>query len=158
MDKAAGELEKLGIRNYLVEIGGELRGRGRNAAGKSWRVGIEQPNVVQGSAAQVIVALDNQSLATSGDYRIFHTDPQGKRLSHIINPKNRRPISHNLASVSVVADSAMSADGLATGLFVLGDAEALKVAEKENLAVFLIIRDEKGYHTQMSGAFKRLIQ
>ncbi len=157
VDKVAGELEKLGIQNYLVEIGGELHGKGLNTQGEPWRIGIEQPNIVQGGDTQIVVPLDNRSLATSGDYRIFHVDPQGRRLSHIIDPKTRRPLSHRLASISVVADNATTADGLSTGLFVLGETEALKLAEQQNLAVFLIIRDQNGYHTEMSGAFKKLL-
>lgn len=158
VDKAASVLEKHGIRNYLVEIGGELHGKGKNAQGEPWRVGIEQPNIVQGSSAQIVLPLDNRALATSGDYRIFHTDANGKRLSHIINPKTKRPIDHNLASVSVIADNATTADGLSTGLFVLGETEAMKLAETEKLAVFMIIRDKDGYHTAMSSEFAKLIR
>ncbi|MCF7521269.1 FAD:protein FMN transferase [Neisseria sp. ZJ106] len=157
VDKVAATLEQAEIDNYLVEIGGELHGKGHNAQNEAWRVGIEQPNIVQGGAAQIVVPLNNRSLATSGDYRIFHTDAHGKRLSHIINPQTRRPISHNLASISVVADNAMTADGLSTGLFVLGEQAALKLAEAENLAVFLIIRDQDGYRTAMSSAFRKLV-
>ena len=158
VDKVAGELEKYGIQNYLVEIGGELHGKGKNAHSEPWRIGIEQPNIVQGGNTQIIVPLNNRSLATSGDYRIFHVDKSGKRLSHIINPNNKRPISHNLASISVVADSAMTADGLSTGLFVLGETEALKLAEQEKLAVFLIVRDKDGYRTAMSSEFEKLLR
>ena len=158
VDKTAAELEKLNIGNYLVEIGGELHGKGHNAQGNPWRIGIEQPNIVQGGATQITIPLDNKSLATSGDYRIFHVDKSGRRLSHIINPKTKQPISHNLASISVVAENATLADGLSTGLFVLGETEALKLAEQENLAVFLIIRTPQGgYHTEMSSAFKKLL-
>lgn len=158
VDKTAAELEKLNIGNYLVEIGGELHGKGHNAQGNPWRIGIEQPNIVQGGATQITIPLDNKSLATSGDYRIFHVDKSGRRLSHIINPKTKQPISHNLASISVVAENATLADGLSTGLFVLGETEALKLAEQENLAVFLIIRTPQGgYHTKMSSAFKKLL-
>lgn len=155
VDKLALHLESLGIRNYLVEIGGELRGKGRNAENQAWRIGIEQPGPVQSGAAQIIIPLDNSALATSGDYRNFHTDNQGKRLSHIINPQTRRPIDHKLASVSVIADNAMTADGLATGLFVLGEEKALEIARKEQLAVFLIIKTANGYRTEMSPAFKQ---
>lgn len=157
VDKVARHLEKSGIRNYLVEIGGELHGKGRNASGQAWRVGIEQPNRTQGSGTQIIVPLDNRSLATSGDYRNFHLDKDGKRLSHIINPQTRAPIRHKLASVSVIADTAVTADGLSTGLFVLGEEKALAIAEQHGLAVFLIIYDNKGYKTEMSSAFKKLV-
>lgn len=135
-----------------------MHGKGHNAQGNPWRIGIEQPNIVQGGATQITIPLDNKSLATSGDYRIFHVDKSGRRLSHIINPKTKQPISHNLASISVVAENATLADGLSTGLFVLGETEALKLAEQENLAVFLIIRTPQGgYHTEMSSAFKKLL-
>lgn len=157
VDKVAQHLEQSGIQNYLVEIGGELHGKGRNASGQAWRVGIEQPAIVQGGAAQIIVPLDNQSLATSGDYRNFHLDKNGKRLSHIINPQTRAPISHKLASVSVIADNATTADGLSTGLFVLGEEKALALAEQHGLAVFLIIYDKDGYKTEMSSKFKKLV-
>ncbi|PSJ81468.1 FAD:protein FMN transferase [Neisseria iguanae] len=157
VDKVAQHLEKSGIRNYLVEIGGELYGKGNNASGETWRVGIEQPNIVQGSGTQIIVPLDNQSLATSGDYRNFHLDDNGNRLSHIINPQTRAPIRHKLASVSVIADNTATADGLSTGLFVLGEEKALALAEQYGWAVFLIIYDGNGYKTEMSSAFKKLV-
>lgn len=156
VDKLAQHLDALGIQNYLVEIGGELRGKGKNAQGEFWRVGIEQPSLAQQQNSQIVIPLDNQALATSGDYRNFYTDEHGNRLSHIINPKTELPINHNLASVSVVADSTMTADGLATGLFVLGETDALRVAEREKLAVFLIVKTPNGYETKMSSEFKKL--
>lgn len=157
VDKVAKHLETLGIHDYLVEIGGELRGKGHNAQQAAWRVGIEQPNMVQGGATQIVIPLQNKALATSGDYRIFRVDANGKRQSHIINPIEKKPISHQLASISVVADSAMTADGLSTGLFVLGEEKALQLAEQHHLAVFLIIQSDNGYRTEMSSAFKQLI-
>lgn len=158
VDKLAQHLDGLGIQNYLVEIGGELRAKGRNQKNKAWNVGIEQPQFAQKQAAQIVVPLNNRSLATSGDYRNFYTDASGKRLSHIINPKSKQPISHNLASVSVVADNAMTADGLATGLFVMGEEKALATAEKNRLAVFLIIKTADGFKTEMSSAFKEIVK
>lgn len=157
VDRVAQVLEENGVQHYLVEIGGELRGRGRNAQGQPWQVGIEQPQMAQGQAAQVVLPLDNRALATSGDYRNFHTDAQGRRLSHIIHPQTMAPITHQLASVSVVADSTMRADGLATGLFVLGEQEALAMAEEQDLAVFLIIHTGDGFRSEMSSAFRRLL-
>ncbi len=157
VDKLALHLESLGINDYLVEIGGELRGLGRNAQGQPWRVGIEQPAMLQGGGTQTVVPLNHCALATSGDYRNFHTDQQGRRLSHIIDPKSKTPISHRLASVSVLADNAMTADGLSTALFVLGEEQALRLAERHGLAVFLIIRnDDGGYRSEMSTAFKMI--
>lgn len=157
VDKLAQHLDSLGVQNYLVEIGGELRGKGNNAKGEAWQVGIEQPSLAQQHTSQIVVPLHNRALATSGDYRNFHIDEKGNRLSHIINPKTKQPISHHLASVSVVADNAMTADGLATGLYVLGETEALRVAEHEKLAIFLIIKTENGFESKMSSEFKKLV-
>lgn len=157
VDKLSEHLEKLGLQNYLVEIGGELRGKGNNLQGKPWRIAIEKPELVQGTTSQITVPLHNLGMATSGNYRNYFEDEQGNRLSHIIDPKTLRPISHNLASITVFSPSTMTADGLSTGLFVLGSEKALEIAERENLAIFLIIKKGQGYETKMSTAFEKLI-
>ncbi len=157
VDKLARHLEMLGIENYLVEIGGELRGKGHNLKGVPWRIAIEKPEFTQGTSSQITVPLHNLGMATSGNYRNYFEDEQGNRLSHIIDPKTLRPISHNLASITVFAPTAMTADGLSTGLFVLGAEKAIEVAERENLAIFLIIKKGEGYETKMSTAFEKLI-
>lgn len=158
VDKLAEHLEHIGISNYLVEIGGELRGKGKNLQGLDWRIAIEQPVMAQGQTAQITVPLHNLAMATSGNYRNYFEDEQGNRLSHIIDPKQLRPVSHNLASITVLAPTTMTADGLSTGLFVLGAEKALEVAEREKLAIFLIIKNGEAFETQMSSEFKKLIQ
>lgn len=157
VDKLAQYLDKLGIQNYLVEIGGELRAKGKNPQKEAWHIGIEHPQMAHKQTSQIVVPLNNQALATSGDYRNFHLDEQGKRLSHIIHPITHQPINHQLASISVITDSAMTADGLSTGLFVLGEERALALAEQHKLAIFLIIKTEHGFKTKMSSAFKNLL-
>ncbi|WGE91520.1 FAD:protein FMN transferase [Actinobacillus genomosp. 1] len=157
VDKLAEYLESLGLANYLVEIGGELRGKGKNLQGVDWRIAIEQPTLAQGQAAQITVPLHNLGMATSGNYRNYFEDEQGNRLSHIINPKELRPVSHKLASITVFAPTTMTADGLSTGLFVLGPEKALEVAEREKLAVFLIIKNGETFETKMSSEFEKLI-
>lgn len=157
VDKLSEHLEKLGLQNYLVEIGGELRGKGNNLQGKPWRIAIEKPELVQGTTSQITVPLHNLGMATSGNYRNYFEDEQGNRLSHIIDPKTLRPISHNLASITVFSPTTMTADGLSTGLYVLGAEKALEIAERENLAIFLIIKKGQGYETKMSTAFEKLI-
>lgn len=158
VDKLAEHLETIGVSNYLVEIGGELRGKGKNLQGLDWRIAIEQPVMTQGQAAQITVPLHNLAMATSGNYRNYFEDEQGNRLSHIIDPKQLRPVSHNLASITVFAPTTMTADGLSTGLFVLGAEKALAVAEREKLAIFLIIKNGDKFETQMSSEFNKLIQ
>lgn len=105
-----------------------------------------------------MLPLENLAMATSGDYRNFHLDAQGNRLSHIINPQTFSPIHHRLASITVIQSSTMTADGLATGLFVLGEDKALELAEQEKIPVFMIIQSGEGFETKMSSAFKSLIQ
>lgn len=158
VDKLAEQLETIGVSNYLVEIGGELRGKGKNLQGLDWRIAIEQPTLAQGQAAQITVPLHNLAMATSGNYRNYFEDEQGNRLSHIIDPKQLRPVNHNLASITVLAPNTMTADGLSTGLFVLGTEKALELAEREKLAVFLIIKKDDTFETQMSSEFQRLIK
>lgn len=157
VDKLAEHLESLGLTDYLVEIGGELRGKGKNLQHVDWRIAIEQPTLAQGQAAQITVPLHNLGMATSGNYRNYFEDEQGNRLSHIINPKTLRPVSHKLASITVFAPTTMTADGLSTGLFVLGPEKALEVAEREKLAIFLIIKNGDVFETKMSSEFEKLI-
>ncbi|QGM81325.1 FAD:protein FMN transferase [Otariodibacter oris] len=158
VDKLSEYFEQLNVANYLVEIGGEIRGKGKNLSGTDWRISIEKPEFTQGTTSQIVVPLHNLAMATSGNYRNYFEDENGDRLSHIIDPKILRPISHNLASVTVFSDKTMTADGLATGLFVLGPEKALEIAEKEELAIFLIIKTEQGYTTEMSSKFKKLTE
>ena len=135
-------LEDKGINNYLVEIGGEVRVNGKKLDGSNWVVGIEQPSPNTNRAIRLTVPIKNESMATSGDYRNYFEDG-GVRYSHIIDPRTKKPITHNLASVTVVAKSTALADGLATGLLVMGKKGALKFANKQNLAIYMIVR-EKG--------------
>lgn len=157
VDKLAQHLDSLGLENYLVEIGGELFGKGKNLKGQAWQIGIEKPELAQGQSTQITVPLNNLGMATSGNYRNYFEDESGNRLSHIIDPKQQRPINHNLASITVFAPSTMSADGLSTGLFVLGAERALAVAEREKIAVFLIIKNSETFETKMSSEFEKLI-
>ncbi|AAP95355.1 thiamine biosynthesis lipoprotein [[Haemophilus] ducreyi 35000HP] len=157
VDKIADQLEMLGLENYLVEVGGELRGKGKNLQGLNWQIAIEKPNFEQGQTVQITVPLHNLGMATSGNYRNYFEDEQGNRLSHIIDPKALKPVNHKLASITVLAPTSMTADGLSTGLFVLGAEKALEVAEREKLAIFLIIKNGDGFETQMSSQFKKLI-
>lgn len=158
VDKLAEHLEKIGLSNYLIEIGGELRGKGKNLQGLDWRIAIEQPIMEQAQSVQITVPLHNLGMATSGNYRNYFDDENGNRLSHIIDPQKLSPVSHNLASITVLAPTTMTADGLSTGLFVLGAEKALALAEREKLAIFLIVKSGDKFETQMSSEFKKLTQ
>jgi len=156
VDLLAEEVSAFGYENYLVEIGGELRVSGVNADGELWRIGIERPEDSDDPMAQEGLYLSAGGVATSGDYRnAFETE--GVRYSHIIDARSGVPVSHNLASVTVVADSAMMADGWATALMVLGPDDGMKIADELKLACFFIVRDGlQGYVARDSAEFARL--
>ena len=156
-DLIARSLEKHGISNYLVEIGGDLITKGLNEQGVPWRVGIEKPDE-RGRSVQLVVSVRDMGMATSGDYRNFFLDEEGRRMSHIIDPVTGRPVTHRLASVTVLADNGMRADGLATALLVLGEPEGRALAEKLNISAYFITRDEAGgFVTSSSSAFDDLM-
>lgn len=156
VDKVADYIESIGIADYLVEIGGEIRAKGHNLEGKVWQIAIEKPTFDGSRAVEQVIGLGNLAMATSGDYRNYFED-NGKRFSHEIDPKSGYPIQHHLASITVLDPSSMRADGLSTGLFVLGEDKALQIAEQHNLPVYLIIKTQDGFSTKMSSAFEKLL-
>ncbi len=140
VDKVAEVIAAYGFTNYLVSIGGELRASGVKADNTPWRLGIEKPHVTGGVAE--IVNLHNEAIATSGDYRNYHII-DGQHFSHTINPQTLKPVYHKLASVSVLAPKASTADALATALLSMGEEKAVSFAKRHNIAAFFIIRGEK---------------
>ena len=151
VDRLAACIDGYGARNYLVEIGGEIRAKGVNPGGLPWQIGIEKPLTGQ-RAIQRIVTLENTSMATSGDYRNYF-EQDGIRYSHTIDPKSGKPVTHRLASVTVLHPSAMVADAMATALLVMGPEAGLALAQRENLAALLIIRDENAFREEMTERF-----
>ncbi|GMV98555.1 MAG: FAD:protein FMN transferase [Phycisphaerae bacterium] len=139
VDRAAAVLDAQGVEDYLLEVGGEIRARGRNALGSPWRVGIEAPGA-ESRAIHRVLPLANLAVATSGDYRIFF-DHQGRRYSHTIDPRTGRPVCHGVTSVTVVHPSCMHADAWATALTVLGPHEGLAVARREKLAALMLVQN-----------------
>jgi thiamine biosynthesis lipoprotein len=152
VDRAALWLEGNGVANYMVEVGGEVRTRGHNPQGRKWRIGIEAPELLQQGRAITAVALGDESVATSGDYRNYF-ESGGRRYSHTIDPATARPVEHALASVTVVAPDCKSADALATAIDVLGPERGLAFAEREKLAVYLVVRAGSGFESRHSSAF-----
>jgi thiamine biosynthesis lipoprotein len=156
VDKVADYLLAQGVANFLVEVGGEIRVGGLSPRKTPWRVGIESPGKDYGIAYNAI-SVSNAAVATSGDYRNYY-EQDGKRYSHTIDPKTGYPIEHNLASVTVVADSGALADGLATAINVMGTDEGLAFSELNSLAVFMIVKTETGYNAQYSSAFEPYLE
>ena len=143
VDQLAEHLERRGVADYMVEIGGEVRARGTHPRGTPWRIGIERP-VAGGRSVYRVIQIDGRGLATSGDYRNF-IEVDGRRLSHTIDPRTGRPVTHELASVTVMASSSMRADAIATGLLALGPEAAADLAEREKIAALFILRTDEGF-------------
>jgi thiamine biosynthesis lipoprotein len=152
VDRVAMVLDRQGIHNYLVEIGGELRARGTTAAGKPWQVGIERP-VERGHVVGEIVALENRGIATSGTTEDFF-EQDGRHYSHIIDPKTGRPVEHPPIAVSVVADTTMEADAWATALVVLGPERGYSLAQARGLAALFVTASGPTFDVRVTDAFR----
>lgn len=151
VDELARLVEEAGAANYLVEIGGELRAKGINQNGLVWRIGIENPDVRERTPF-TSVPLNNLAMATSGDYRNYF-EVDGVRYSHTLDPTTGYPIRHNVVSVTVLAESTTLADGYATAIDVMGAEAGLELANRQNLAIFVILRSGSDFTTRTSKAF-----
>jgi thiamine biosynthesis lipoprotein len=151
VDRVADLLDELHTKDYLVEIGGEMKLRGHNAENREWAVAIEEP-LTDERRPHAVFRLTDQAVATSGDYRNFF-ESEGRNYSHTIDTRAGRPVSHNLASVTVVATTAAFADGMATALLVLGPDDGLGLATRENIAALFLLRTSEGIEERMTPAF-----
>lgn len=154
VDAAAQSLDGLGVANYLMEVGGELRARGHRPDGHPWRVAIEVPDGSDDHALALV--LTERSIATSGDYRRYRDSGAG-RYAHTIDPRTGRPAANAVASVTVVHQHCMRADALATALTVLGEQEGLDYAQRHALAALFIVRDDHRLRLAASDAFTALM-
>ncbi|MGK2946832.1 MAG: FAD:protein FMN transferase ApbE [Candidatus Malihini olakiniferum] len=145
-----------GITNYLISVGGAISSRGVNNRGMPWRVAIQKPTDSENSV-QAALNLNGYSCSTSGSYRNYF-EQDGKRYSHVIDPSTGQPINHTLVSATVIAKNALEADGWDTGLMVLGAEKALKVAKRNGLAVYLIIKTGSEFKTVMTPQFQAFLQ
>ncbi len=139
------KIQKQGFKNLLVEIGGEVRAGGK-CNGRPWQIGIAVPGTDNTGNRNFsgIIALQNMACATSGDYQQFY-EFEGKRYSHLINPKTGYPIEHELTSVSVIAEECIFADALATAAIVMGKHKGLKMIESlDGVEAYFIYRDRRG--------------
>lgn len=142
VDELAALLDQYELRDYLVEVGGELRVRGHNAEGRKWAVAIEAPSTTK-RVPHSILRVTDTGVATSGDYRnYFEYDDQ--RFSHTIDARTGRPVTHALAAVTVVNASAAFADAMATALLVLGPSDGPSRAEELGIAAYFLIRNNTG--------------
>lgn len=163
VDYLAGFLEKNGVDRYMIEVGGEVRTRGTNERSTVWKIGVDKPveDIDQQDRFQFIIALDNASLATSGNYRKFWVDKEtGARYSHTIDPATGYPARNELLSASIVAPTAMDADAYATVCMVVGLIQCQELLEtKANLEGYLIYDNGNGeWETFITDGFQRYIQ
>jgi FAD:protein FMN transferase len=157
-DRIGQYLLKKNCRNFMVDVGGEFFCRGRNAQNALWKIGIETPDAYAfaDSKIQTVVALHDQGLSTSGSYRRFIKQGQ-KTYAHILNPKTGKPAAGKLISVTVIAETATSADAYATALFAMGEEEALDWLKKhQNTEACFITKKQNGtFVVQTTKGFKR---
>ena len=155
VDRISERFTELNIDSYMIEVTGELIAKGRKPDGSAWRIALEQPLGDGQRVIQRVLEIDGYGINTSGDYRNYFEE-NGVRFSHTIDPQVGAPISHRLASVTVVDPSALHADGLGTVLLVLGPERGLAFAEERKIAAFFVMRDGEGFATQVSSEFSRM--
>ena len=154
-------LQQQGVRNFMVEIGGEVRAEGVNADGMAWRIGIDEPidhNNPLEPQLKAVMRLENKAVATSGNYRRFYIK-NGIRYSHTINPKTGYPVQHTLLSASVLTADCMTADAYATAFMVMGLEQAKMILQNnKTLGVFLIYDKNKTNEVFATASFRQLIE
>jgi thiamine biosynthesis lipoprotein len=154
VDKLADYISNMNMENYLVEIGGEVKAHGKNQNKEIWKIGIAEPNST--SKPFYVVSLNNLAMATSGDYWNFF-EQDGVRYSHTIDPRTGYPVTHDLASVTIISESCLTADGLATAIDVLGPIDGYQFASENEIAAFFIVRDGNKYTAKITPGFESLV-
>lgn len=153
-DFICGELEKCGITDYLLEVGGEIMCKGKNAKGKDWSIGIDKPidgNFIPGESVEAVIEVSGKGLVTSGNYRKYYIR-DGKKYSHTIDARTGHPVSHNLLSATVMAPTAAMADAYATYLMVIGlDAAKEFIGASENMEALLVYGDQENLKVFATG-------
>jgi thiamine biosynthesis lipoprotein len=152
VDVLAARFTALGLKSFMIDLGGEVLARGRNARGQLWRIAVERP--IDGDPQPFkVIELDNESVTTSGEYRHYFAR-NGERYSHTLDPRTGRPI-RSRGSVAIVGSSSLEIDAWATALNVLGPEEGLKFADREDLAAMYVVVEEEGeLEARMSRRFE----
>lgn len=146
VDAVAQLLEQKGVKNYMVEIGGEIATRGISEKRIPWKIGVTKPTEegsLEGTELQTILNVTDKCMATSGNYRNFYYKG-GKKYAHTIDPKTGRPVQHNILSATVLADQCARADAYATSFMVMGLDKTRKLLEKHPELMAYLIYDDNG--------------
>lgn len=155
VDKIAAQLAENGVDNFMVEIGGEIRAKGSSKSGNPWRIAIEKPLDFERQVQRIVTA-PQMAIATSGDYRNFF-EAGGQRFSHTIDPRTARPVDHQLASVTVVAERAAYADAMATALMVMGPETGPEFANHNGIAALFLKHEGDTLTEIMTAKFESLV-
>lgn len=159
VDEVARHLHRVGVDHFLVDVGGELRGAGMKPDGQPWWVELERPTMPPGETATALpvtrIAVHGLSVATSGDYHQCFEKAQA-RYCHCIDPRDGKPISNGVSSVSVLHSQCMAADAYSTALMVMGSADGAAFAERHKLAAVIIYRTAGGYAEYLSPAARAM--
>jgi FAD:protein FMN transferase len=155
VDLLAQRFESLHVENFMIDIGGEVRARGRNAHGAAWRIAVERP-VDAEPAPYAIVRLEDRAVTTSGEYRHYYIR-DGHRYSHTIDPRTGRPVEHDLAAVVVMGPTSMQADAWATALNVLGTQAGYAMAAQRGIAALFIARRDAQLYARATPQFESKI-
>lgn len=153
-DVIAALLERHGIQNYMVEIGGEISAKGVSASGRCWQIGVSTPlgkDIYDYDKLQTVVSLCNRSMATSGNYRNYYIK-DGKKYAHTINPKTGYPSESNILSATVIAGDCMTADAYATVFMLADTARVREIAIQEKLSYLLVVGETDGSHIEVKSS------
>lgn len=153
VDKIAEHLDKKGFAAYLIEVGGELRFKGNKPDGVGWKIAIETPAAGDRQPHRVI-GVSNNSIATSGDYRNFY-EIKGRHYSHTIDPVTGRPVTHNLASVTIIDKNTAYADALATAIMVMGFERGYEFCKLNKIPAYFIIRKDGRFISKYTHQMKK---
>lgn len=156
VDHAARAVERLGVRDYLVDVGGELRGAGVKPNGEPWWVELESPPDALMRTTPIVAALHDLSVATSGDWRRSF-QAEGRRYSHTIDGRTRAPVGEEIASVSVLHPECMWADAYATAITVLGPRAGAEYAQANDIRARILLREADGVAEWLSPAFEAML-
>ncbi|MCS3257548.1 FAD:protein FMN transferase [Bacteroides thetaiotaomicron] len=161
VDVIARLLDRKGIKNYMVDIGGEVVVKGKNATGDLWRIGINKPyddSLAVKQDIQVVLNLTDLGMATSGNYRNYYYK-DGKKYAHTIDPRTGYPVQHSILSSTVIAEDCMTADALATSFMVMGLEEAEKFCKANPMidAYFIYSGENGEFKTYYTDGMKKYI-
>ena len=161
VDVIARLLDRKGIKNYMVDIGGEVVVKGKNATGDLWRIGINKPyddSLAVKQDIQVVLNLTDLGMATSGNYRNYYYK-DGKKYAHTIDPRTGYPVQHSILSSTVIAEDCMTADALATSFMVMELEEAEKFCKANPMidAYFIYSGENGEFKTYYTDGMKKYI-